>query len=335
MRGATAASQAHASAQSQAAAASQTAASSASKFGTRIQSAGYQVQDFAVQVAGGQSALVALSQQGSQFLGVFGTGGAIAGAVLTVGILGARLLGVSSNAQKATKEAEGLNKALRDLYLARQEFKFESLKTPQEQSVALITDKTKLDQEISDYGKSIDRINERISKITVSGPGGAFKVRFGKGDEYKELIRQREIFQTIVAKDQKEALDFEKRIQDLKDQTFQKDRENENELISIRINGISAGIQAETRREIVLADFEKKRLEQNRVARDGILGKIPQSLQMNLGTSALGGVAGDGSDAMSVQKQVLTAINALLSEAKATVKIMQDMDRAARQENYA
>ena len=46
--------------------------------------AGFQIQDFAVQVQGGTSALTAFSQQGSQLLGVFGTGGAIAGAVLTV-----------------------------------------------------------------------------------------------------------------------------------------------------------------------------------------------------------------------------------------------------------
>ena len=52
------------------------AARSAGRFGQAMGSAGYQIQDFAVQVQGGTSALTALSQQGSQFLGVFGTGGA-------------------------------------------------------------------------------------------------------------------------------------------------------------------------------------------------------------------------------------------------------------------
>lgn len=40
-----------------------------------MQQAGYQVQDFIVQVQGGQSALVAFSQQGSQLAGAFGPGG--------------------------------------------------------------------------------------------------------------------------------------------------------------------------------------------------------------------------------------------------------------------
>ncbi|MEC5372514.1 tail protein (tape measure) [Pseudocitrobacter sp. MW920760] len=49
-----------------------------------MQQAGYQVQDFIVQVQGGQSALVAFSQQGSQLAGAFGPGGAVLGAVLAL-----------------------------------------------------------------------------------------------------------------------------------------------------------------------------------------------------------------------------------------------------------
>ena len=50
-----------------------------------LQQAGYQVGDFAVQMQMGTNALVALGQQGSQLLGIFGAGGAIAGALLAVG----------------------------------------------------------------------------------------------------------------------------------------------------------------------------------------------------------------------------------------------------------
>jgi len=77
-------------------------------FGTILGNAGFQVQDFAVQVQGGTSALTALSQQGSQFLGVFGTGGAIAGAVLSVGILAAQLLGLGKESEQAAAEAKKL-----------------------------------------------------------------------------------------------------------------------------------------------------------------------------------------------------------------------------------
>lgn len=50
-----------------------------------MQQAGYQVQDFIVQVQGGQSALVAFSQQGSQLAGAFGPGGAVIGAIIALG----------------------------------------------------------------------------------------------------------------------------------------------------------------------------------------------------------------------------------------------------------
>lgn len=52
--------------------------------GMVTQQAGYQVQDFIVQVQGGTSAFVALGQQGSQLAGVLGPGGAVAGAVIAL-----------------------------------------------------------------------------------------------------------------------------------------------------------------------------------------------------------------------------------------------------------
>jgi hypothetical protein len=77
--------------------------------------AGFQLQDFAVQVQGGTSALTALSQQGSQFLGIFGAGGAIAGAALAFGAIATQialttgafdqLLGRSSDLEKLLKVA--------------------------------------------------------------------------------------------------------------------------------------------------------------------------------------------------------------------------------------
>lgn len=66
-----------------------------------IQQAGFQVGDFAVQVQGGQSALVAFSQQGSQLLGVFGPLGAVMGAVLAVG---SALAGVFLNLSDANED---------------------------------------------------------------------------------------------------------------------------------------------------------------------------------------------------------------------------------------
>ena len=55
------------------------------RFGPQIQQAGYQVGDFAVQVASGGSAITAFVQQGAQLAGMFGPAGAVAGAVLGIG----------------------------------------------------------------------------------------------------------------------------------------------------------------------------------------------------------------------------------------------------------
>ena len=75
--------------------------------------AGYQIQDFAVQVHGGTSALVALGQQGSQMLGVFGPAGAIAGAVLAVGTLAAQLFLTRDAGEEAKKAQEALASAVK------------------------------------------------------------------------------------------------------------------------------------------------------------------------------------------------------------------------------
>ena len=47
-----------------------------------LQQVGYQVNDFIVQIASGQNALVAFGQQGSQLAGIFGTKGALYGALI-------------------------------------------------------------------------------------------------------------------------------------------------------------------------------------------------------------------------------------------------------------
>lgn len=88
------------------------AAASGGNLRNVVGQAGYQIQDFSVQVQGGTSALTALSQQGSQFLGIFGPAGAIAGAVLTVGILAARFLELGKAQEDAKFAAEAYTRAM-------------------------------------------------------------------------------------------------------------------------------------------------------------------------------------------------------------------------------
>jgi hypothetical protein len=88
------------------------AGTSTGRLGTVMGQAGFQIQDFATQVSMGQNALTAFATQGSQLLGVFGTGGAIAGAVLTIGVLAANLLSVKDATDAAAEAQDRLDRAL-------------------------------------------------------------------------------------------------------------------------------------------------------------------------------------------------------------------------------
>lgn len=74
-----------------------------------IQQAGYQFQDFAVQVQSGTSAFVALGQQGSQLLGLFGAKGAVLGAILAVGTAFAN---VSASGKQLAFDFRGIGQAI-------------------------------------------------------------------------------------------------------------------------------------------------------------------------------------------------------------------------------
>lgn len=85
------------------------------RFGLGMQQVGYQVQDFAVQIQSGTSALTALSQQGSQVLGFFGGFyGAVAGAALSVGILAYKLIDQAKGTEEAELKFKNLNDALKE-----------------------------------------------------------------------------------------------------------------------------------------------------------------------------------------------------------------------------
>lgn len=93
------------------------ATKSGGAFRSQFQQAGYQIQDFIVQVQGGQSALVAFSQQGSQLAGAFGPGGAVVGAFIALGtVLAGVLMNALGNSSNKMKElqaaAEDLNKVV-------------------------------------------------------------------------------------------------------------------------------------------------------------------------------------------------------------------------------
>ena len=74
-----------------------------------MQQVGYQVQDFAVQVQSGTNSLVALGQQGSQLLGIFGPAGANAGMILAIGT------GLANAFLSAKRASEDMGKSVKEL----------------------------------------------------------------------------------------------------------------------------------------------------------------------------------------------------------------------------
>ena len=75
---------------------------------------GLQLQDVAVQAQMGTNALVILGQQGSQLLGFFGAGGALAGALLAVGASVAYIASAEAETEEATKALDDALSSLRD-----------------------------------------------------------------------------------------------------------------------------------------------------------------------------------------------------------------------------
>lgn len=94
-------------------AAAEKAAPKMSGFGTKAQQAGYQIQDFVVQVQSGTSIFVAFGQQASQLAGALGPGGAVLGAVIALGAaVGGVLYKSMGNAKLSAEELEASAKQL-------------------------------------------------------------------------------------------------------------------------------------------------------------------------------------------------------------------------------
>jgi hypothetical protein len=81
--------------------------------GNGMQMMGYQIQDIAVQLGGGMSPFVVLSQQGSQIASLFGPGGAVVGAMLATA--GAVAGPVVSSLMRSTEQTDRMTDAIRSL----------------------------------------------------------------------------------------------------------------------------------------------------------------------------------------------------------------------------
>jgi chromosome segregation ATPase len=160
-------------------------------FGFITQQAGYQVQDFAVQVAGGQSALVALAQQGSQMLGFFGPAGAIAGAVLGVGVLASRLMDTAAQMKAAKEEADKLASSFERLRDARVSRAMSGADFQKQQQI--------LTGEVSKAQKELAAIEAQAAHQSSMVAGASAQPRGGNVFVYENAESQRKAQEEIDA----------------------------------------------------------------------------------------------------------------------------------------
>ena len=155
---------------------------------------GFQVQDIAVQLQSGTSAMVVFGQQGSQIAGAFGPGGAIFGAVIAIGAAVGSLLVASFS--KGTQSAKDLKAEIEGLT--------ENFEALGEAARAVYI--RELTKEMEDHIETLDKL--KLQYIASRNEVAALGRLFGdNADRIKE--------QTVITQDLAKAVeDYEKKITD-------------------------------------------------------------------------------------------------------------------------
>jgi chromosome segregation ATPase len=216
-----------------------TTTASTSKLGQVAGNAGYQIQDFAVQVGGGTNALVAFSQQAPQFLGSFGPQGAVAGALVAIGAIAAKVFfDMAENAAMTGEAMEDMSDKLKEAFSAsaakaiddfnvriRQSTEFAQtlrdaelqLKEARDQRAAsdarLIDAQLKLDEAAISYLASTGQIiNAEESLLAVRQQAAEATKNAQIAEANSEVERQRDLYANIL----KQRKDVDSEVQDAK-----------------------------------------------------------------------------------------------------------------------
>ena len=121
---------------------------------------GFQVQDIAVQLQSGTSAMIVFGQQGSQIAGAFGPGGAILGAVIAVGAaVGTALVAAFS---RGSQSSEDLLKELDDLTEGFDKVGEAARVVYLRETAKQIGD---LEEQIKETSKALERQSEELRKL--------------------------------------------------------------------------------------------------------------------------------------------------------------------------
>lgn len=130
-----------------------------------VQNAGYQVADFAVQIQGGTSALVAFGQQAPQFLGMFGAIGSTIGAVVAIAAAVANVFYLTSESAGTLKDSiQSLDQAARDYISSMNVLDDENLSEKFGDLEKKVRDVTRATLEL-DKAAALAKLSESIRKI--------------------------------------------------------------------------------------------------------------------------------------------------------------------------
>jgi hypothetical protein len=165
---------------------------STGQMGFRMQQAGYQVQDFFVQVGSGTSAMRAFTQQAPQFLGVFGPAGAIAGAALAIGAVVTQIVLAGRETGKSAEKLKTYTEYARELHMEIEKIRFEGLAPTAQQDelrkkIASIT--TEIRQLIS-QSEALNAVRS-VAPTFAPQPGSLFgfgvsPIKFNVAGEFDE-----------------------------------------------------------------------------------------------------------------------------------------------------
>jgi len=130
-----------------------------------VQNAGYQVADFAVQIQGGTSALVAFGQQAPQFLGMFGAIGSTIGAVVAIAAAVANVFYLTSESAGTLKDSiQSLDQAARDYISSMNVLDDDNLSEKFGDLEKKVRDVTRATLEL-DKAAALAKLSESIRKI--------------------------------------------------------------------------------------------------------------------------------------------------------------------------
>lgn len=140
------------------------------RMGQVAQQAGYQIQDFANQVAGGQSAMLAFGQQAPQLFSTFGVGGAVFGAIIAVS---AAIGGTLVNAIKTAKnEANELPPAIKK-FAEELEKKFSAVDQANRADLARV-EIGKLNTEYEKSVEALKRLKDEEKDLAIYGAASKY-----------------------------------------------------------------------------------------------------------------------------------------------------------------